>query len=116
MTKLVKLDHFIARGGMAWGRATGVRTALNNWFGEERPTTERKVEIWQVNEEAHVDGMGTLYSVKGAKKLGTVTITRALIKKLDEIEGDFEELLLDVQAEVDLDAEYTGIQVEEKAA
>ena len=112
----IKFDHYIVRGGMSYGRAKGsINDAFRNWLRTEHPKGDTKVEVWQVNEDAEVDGMGTLTFIKGAMKLDTFTVTKAFLAKLADVQGDIEEMLLEAHEKQDLDAEYDGIEVEQPA-
>jgi hypothetical protein len=75
MSEVAKLTHVMAIGANSWGKGLDAVEAIQNWKKNSgmvhRPTT---LHMRAVSKDAHVDGMGTLYS-DGMEKLPDVTIT-----------------------------------------
>jgi hypothetical protein len=96
-----KLDHFIVVGGMSWGKADDLTKAFKNWLKHERPRQDMVVHVRQVNAEAYVDGMGTLYASPDTIKLPDIKVPHALVRKMDDVQEDINELLYKAEAAID---------------
>lgn len=116
MKKLIKLDRYVVVGGNSWGKDPDLETAFWNWFKNERPKRDLTLHVRQVNEEAYVDEMGTLYAHKASIKLPDIKITKKFIDKYADVMGDLEELLQQANDESSIDAFYDGVEVEDEAA
>ncbi|MBS3648767.1 hypothetical protein KEU06_09015 [Pseudaminobacter sp. 19-2017] len=103
MSEQQPLNHFIVVGGNSWGKAEDVDKAFWNWFKHERPKGDTTLRVRQVNKDAYVDGLGTLYAQPNSVALPDVQVTKAFIKKYEDVMLDLEELLIPVNDAVDFD-------------
>lgn len=93
----VNLTHFVAVGGMSWGKAETVQEAFMNWLRHERPKGDMTVHFRHVNAEAYVDDMGTLYAAKESVKLPDVKVKKATIERYMNALDEIDEMLYPVE-------------------
>lgn len=63
-----ELTHVMAIGANAYGKATSIEEALNNWYRNAmRSSGPITVHMRAVSEDAYMDGIGTLYAERAEK-------------------------------------------------
>lgn len=103
MSTQVSLNHYIVVGGLSWGKAETLSEAFLRWYEQAKPSPKAiTLKVRQVDKDAYVDGMGTLFSADMVK-LPDVQVKRELLAKIADVDGDIEEMFLDANAATDLD-------------